>query len=244
MTPSQNWRAGSPSCTIFARRRSPGSAIYWLRFNLEFRDPYYPDMVWMLAWIVPLQGALFLAFGLYRGLVAVREHARPAADRARGGLGRAPHSARPRDAAAADGGAAQRARLLSDRADLPHGGRSLRLPDLEGASALQPAARAGRARARRRRRRSRRAAHRTISREAGSGAWSGFSTTIRQAGPAAAQRQRAGADREPAGVGEQVRRAQGHHRAALGRARRAPPRRGNLRRQSASKRSPCRRTRI
>ena len=57
-----------------------------------------------------------------------------------------------------------------------------------------------------------------------------------EAGPAAAQRQRAGPDREPAGVGAEVRRAQGDHRAALGRARRAPPRRRDLRRQPASRR--------
>ena len=61
-------RLRSPSCTIFARLRSRGSAIYWLRFNLDFRDPTTRTWSWMLAWIVPLQGALFLVFGLYRGL--------------------------------------------------------------------------------------------------------------------------------------------------------------------------------
>ena len=44
------------------------AAIYWLRFNLDFSNPYYPDMSWTLAWILPLQAAIFLAFGLYRGL--------------------------------------------------------------------------------------------------------------------------------------------------------------------------------
>ena len=52
-----------------------------------------------------------------------------------------------------------------------------------------------------------------------------------EAGAAAAQRQRAGSDREPARVGEKVRRAQGDHRAAVGRARRAPARRRDLRRR-------------
>src|SRR5512139_2928627 len=78
--------------------------------------------------------------------VALREHAGPPADRARRGPGRSPHTARARDAAVADAGAAERPRLLSDRAHLPDGGQPLRLPDLEGAPALQPAARARRAR--------------------------------------------------------------------------------------------------
>ena len=42
--------------------------MYWLRFNLDLREPYLADMLWSLAWIVPLQAAIFLAFGLYRGL--------------------------------------------------------------------------------------------------------------------------------------------------------------------------------
>ena len=50
-----------------------------------------------------------------------------------------------------------------------------------------------------------------------------------QAGPAAAQRQRAGADRRAAALGQALRRAQGHHRAAVGGARRAPARRRALR---------------
>jgi FlaA1/EpsC-like NDP-sugar epimerase len=43
-------------------------AIYWLRTSLEFQEPYYPDMLRTLAWIVPMQGAIFLALGLYRGI--------------------------------------------------------------------------------------------------------------------------------------------------------------------------------
>ncbi len=43
-------------------------AMYWLRFNLDFREPYFADMWWTLAWIVPLQATIFLALGLYRGL--------------------------------------------------------------------------------------------------------------------------------------------------------------------------------
>ena len=68
MTPSPNWRAALAFVHDLCAAALAWSAIYWLRFNLEFREPYYPDMAWTLAWIVPLQGALFLAFGLYRGV--------------------------------------------------------------------------------------------------------------------------------------------------------------------------------
>ena len=43
-------------------------ALYWLRFNLDVREPYVDDMWRTLAWILPLQAAIFVAFGLYRGL--------------------------------------------------------------------------------------------------------------------------------------------------------------------------------
>lgn len=43
-------------------------AMYWLRFNLELPSPYYEDMLRSLTWIVPMQAAIFFAFGLYRGL--------------------------------------------------------------------------------------------------------------------------------------------------------------------------------
>ncbi|MCC6870218.1 MAG: polysaccharide biosynthesis protein [Burkholderiales bacterium] len=42
--------------------------MYLLRFNLDVREPYLADMWRTLAWIVPLQAAIFMAFGLYRGL--------------------------------------------------------------------------------------------------------------------------------------------------------------------------------
>jgi len=44
------------------------SGIYWLRFNLELREPFVTDMWLTLAWILPLQAAIFLSLGLYRGL--------------------------------------------------------------------------------------------------------------------------------------------------------------------------------
>jgi FlaA1/EpsC-like NDP-sugar epimerase len=42
-------------------------ALYWLRFNLE-PEPFLADMWRTLAWILPLQAAIFIALGLYRGL--------------------------------------------------------------------------------------------------------------------------------------------------------------------------------
>ena len=44
------------------------SGLYWLRFNLDLHEPQITDMWRTLAWILPLQAAIFLAFGLYRGL--------------------------------------------------------------------------------------------------------------------------------------------------------------------------------
>jgi FlaA1/EpsC-like NDP-sugar epimerase len=42
--------------------------LYWLRSNLELHEPQLTDMWRTLAWILPLQAGIFLAFGLYRGL--------------------------------------------------------------------------------------------------------------------------------------------------------------------------------
>jgi FlaA1/EpsC-like NDP-sugar epimerase len=68
MPRSHNWRAWLAFLHDLCAAALAWAAIYWLRFNLGFSEPYYPDMIWTLAWIVPLQGAIFLAFGLYRGL--------------------------------------------------------------------------------------------------------------------------------------------------------------------------------
>jgi FlaA1/EpsC-like NDP-sugar epimerase len=43
-------------------------ATYWLRFNLDLQDVVIADLESTLAWVVPLQAAIFLALGLYRGL--------------------------------------------------------------------------------------------------------------------------------------------------------------------------------
>ena len=162
--------------------------------------------------------------------VALREHRRPAAHRAGGGHRRDARSARARDAAAADGRAAQRAGPLSDRAHLPDGGQPLRVPRVEGASPVQPARSAGRAGADHRRRRCGRAARAATSRAAGSGAWWACSTTIRRSRAACCRKVRVlGPIGELPRVVREVRRAQGDHRAAVGESRRAPARRRAVR---------------
>jgi len=63
-----NWRAWLAFTHDVCAAAVAWIAMYWLRFNLDLREPYVADMLWSLAWIVPLQAAIFLAFGLYRGL--------------------------------------------------------------------------------------------------------------------------------------------------------------------------------
>jgi FlaA1/EpsC-like NDP-sugar epimerase len=41
---------------------------FWLRFNLDVPQPYEAMMLESLLWVVPLQGAIFWLFGLYRGI--------------------------------------------------------------------------------------------------------------------------------------------------------------------------------
>jgi len=41
---------------------------FWLRFNLEMPAPFGAIALKSLMWVVPLQAALFLGFGLYRGI--------------------------------------------------------------------------------------------------------------------------------------------------------------------------------
>ncbi len=63
-----NWRAWLAFSHDVVAAALAWVAIYLLRFNLDLREPMVGDIVWTLIWIVPLQGAIFLAFGLYRGL--------------------------------------------------------------------------------------------------------------------------------------------------------------------------------
>ena len=93
-----------------------------------------------------------------------------------------------------------------------------------------PLRRARRAGARDRRGRGRRAPHPRLRAEPAVARGRARRRRSGEARAAAARRERAGPDLEPAGVGEEIRRAPGDRRAALGRAPRAPARRGDLRR--------------
>jgi FlaA1/EpsC-like NDP-sugar epimerase len=68
MTYRLNWRATLAFVHDVCMAAIAWGGIYWLRFNLELREPFLSDMWSTLAWILPLQAAIFLSLGLYRGL--------------------------------------------------------------------------------------------------------------------------------------------------------------------------------
>src|SRR6188472_1316138 len=68
MTPRLNWRASFAFFHDACMAAIAWVGIYWLRFNLDLREPFWTDMMFTLAWILPLQAGIFLALGLYRGL--------------------------------------------------------------------------------------------------------------------------------------------------------------------------------
>jgi FlaA1/EpsC-like NDP-sugar epimerase len=63
-----NWRAALAFLHDACMAAVAWAGIYWLRFNLDLREPFLTDMLFTLAWILPLQAGIFLALGLYRGL--------------------------------------------------------------------------------------------------------------------------------------------------------------------------------
>ena len=68
MTLRLNWRAALAFVHDVCMAGFTWAGIYWLRFNLDLREPFVTDMAFTLAWILPLQAAIFLSLGLYRGL--------------------------------------------------------------------------------------------------------------------------------------------------------------------------------
>ncbi len=68
MTPRFNWRAALAFVHDACMTAVAWTAMYWLRFNLDLREPFVGDMWSTLAWILPLQATIFLSLGLYRGL--------------------------------------------------------------------------------------------------------------------------------------------------------------------------------
>src|SRR5256884_5892892 len=68
MKASTNWRAWLAFAHEVVAAALAWIGLYWLRYNLELHEPQLSDMLRTLAWILPLQAGIFLAFGLYRGL--------------------------------------------------------------------------------------------------------------------------------------------------------------------------------
>jgi FlaA1/EpsC-like NDP-sugar epimerase len=68
MTLRSNWRAWLAFAHDVCAAALAWIGMYWLRVNLDMREPFAVDLFFTLAWIVPVQAAIFLAFGLYRGL--------------------------------------------------------------------------------------------------------------------------------------------------------------------------------
>ena len=68
MKVSANWRSWLAFLHDVAAAAIAWTGLYWLRFNLDLHQPQIVDMWRTLAWVLPLQAAIFLAFGLYRGL--------------------------------------------------------------------------------------------------------------------------------------------------------------------------------
>ncbi len=68
MRVSANWRALLAFAHDVAAAAIAWTGLYWLRFNLDLHQPQLSDMIRTLAWVLPLQAGIFLAFGLYRGL--------------------------------------------------------------------------------------------------------------------------------------------------------------------------------
>jgi len=68
MKVSANWRSWLAFLHDVAAAAIAWTGLYWLRFNLDLQQPHLSDMWGTLVWVLPLQAAIFLAFGLYRGL--------------------------------------------------------------------------------------------------------------------------------------------------------------------------------
>ncbi|MBI2295923.1 MAG: polysaccharide biosynthesis protein [Betaproteobacteria bacterium] len=63
-----NWRALLAFFHDVAAAAVAWLAAFWLRFNFEVPESFVVLAVQTLAWVVPVSAALFLAFGLYRGI--------------------------------------------------------------------------------------------------------------------------------------------------------------------------------
>jgi len=63
-----NWRTSLAFLHDVVAASVAWGAIWWLRFSFDLPEVFADDMLRSMAWVVPMQAAIFLAFGLYRGL--------------------------------------------------------------------------------------------------------------------------------------------------------------------------------
>jgi FlaA1/EpsC-like NDP-sugar epimerase len=68
MRPRINWRNGVAFLHDVLGAGAAWCLAYLFRLNFELEPPFTSAMVSNLAWVVPLQGAIFLWAGMYRGL--------------------------------------------------------------------------------------------------------------------------------------------------------------------------------
>ncbi len=63
-----NWRTSLAFLHDVLAAAVAWAAIWWLRFSFDLPELVANDMLRSMAWVVPMQAGIFLAFGLYRGL--------------------------------------------------------------------------------------------------------------------------------------------------------------------------------
>ena len=68
MSSFTNWRAWFAFAHDVAAAGFAWAAMYWLRVSLDAELPYLGEMLRTLYVVLPLQAAIFVVFGLYRGL--------------------------------------------------------------------------------------------------------------------------------------------------------------------------------
>jgi FlaA1/EpsC-like NDP-sugar epimerase len=68
MTGNSNWRAWLAFAHDVCAAALAWASIYWLRVSLDAIPPHPTELARALAFILPTQAAIFLFFGLYRGL--------------------------------------------------------------------------------------------------------------------------------------------------------------------------------
>ena len=68
MKPTFNWRTSLAFLHDVLAAAVAWGALWWTRFSFDLPAPFADDMLHSMAWVVPMQAAIFLAFGLYRGL--------------------------------------------------------------------------------------------------------------------------------------------------------------------------------